>query len=66
MCSQFGPQAANCPKNNKINAVGNAMDLDQEYVLVADMLMKYNKLEDNTWLCDSGATCHLMNNSIGV
>ena len=53
-------------RNDKINVVGNAMDLDQEHVLVADMLIKYNKLEDNTWLCDSGATCHLMNNSIGV
>ena len=37
------------------------MDLDQEHVLGADMLKKLNKLEDNTWLCDSGATCHFMN-----
>ena len=42
------------------------MDSDQEHVLVTDMLKKYNKLEDNTWLCDSGATCHLMNDPTGV
>ena len=42
------------------------MDSDQEHVLVADMLKNYNKLEDYTWLCDSGATCHLTNDSTGV
>ena len=30
------------------------------------MLMKYNKLKNNTWLCDSGTTCHLMNDLTGV
>ena len=42
------------------------MDSDQEHVLIADMLKKYNKLDENTWLCDSGATCHLMNDPTGV
>ena len=42
------------------------MDLDQEHVLMADMLKKDNKLEENTWLCDSGATFHLMNDPTGV
>ena len=60
-------RAANCPKHNdKINVVENTLDLDQEHMLVADMLKKYNKLKDNTWLCDSGATCHLMNDPTGV
>ena len=67
MCGEFGHQAANCPKqNDKINVVGNTMDSDQEHVLVADMLKKYNKLEENTWLCNSGFTCHLMNAPTGV
>ena len=42
------------------------MDLDQEHVLMADMLKKYKKLKDNTWLCDSGAPCHSMNDLTGV
>ena len=42
------------------------MDSDQEHVPVPDMLKKYNKLEDDTWLCDSGATCHLTNDPAGV
>ena len=46
--------------------MGKITNLDQEHVVVADMLKKYNKLEDNTWLCDSGATCHLTNDSAGV
>ena len=25
------------------------------------MVKKYNKLKENTWLRDSGATCHLTN-----
>ena len=33
---------------------------------MADMLKNYNKLEENTWLCVSGATCHLMNDPTGV
>ena len=37
------------------------MDSDQEHVLIADTLKKYNKFKNNTWLCDSGATCHLTN-----
>ena len=46
--------------------VGNTLDLDQEHKLMADMLKKYNKLEENTWLCDSGTTCHLMNDPTGM
>ena len=46
--------------------MGNTIDLDQEHVLMADMLEKYNKLEDNTWLGDSGDTCHSMNDPTGV
>ena len=30
------------------------------------MLNKHNKLKDNTWLCDSGATCDLMNDPTGM
>ena len=57
LCSEFKQQAANCSKqNDKTNVVGNTTDSDQEHVLVADILKKYNKLEDNTWLCDSGDT----------
>ena len=67
VCGEFAHQVANCPKrNDKINVEGNTMDMDQEYVLMADMLKKYNKLDDSTWLCDSGATCHLTNDSTGV
>ena len=33
---------------------------------MVDMLKKYNKLKDYTWLCDSGATCHLTNDPTGV
>ena len=56
---EVGHQAANCPKqSDKINIVGNAMDENQEHVLMADMLKQYNKLKDNTWLCDSGAISH--------
>ena len=62
MCSEYRHQVVNCPKqNDKINVEGNTVDSDQEHVLMADMLKKYNKLEDNTWLFDSGTTCHLMN-----
>ena len=46
--------------------MGNTTDSDQEHVLVADILKKYNKLKDNTWLCDTGATCHSMNDPTGV
>ena len=42
------------------------MDSDQEHMLMVDMLKKYNKLEDNTWLCDSDATCHSTNDSARV
>ena len=67
MCSEFGHHVANCPKQKeKINVVGNTMDSDQEHVLVADMLKKYNKLKDNTWLCDTGAICHLTNDPRGL
>ena len=41
------------------------MDSVQEHVLVPDMMKKYNKLEDNTWLHDSGATCHIANDPTG-
>ena len=59
--------APGCPKqNDKITVAGNTTDSDQEHVLVADMLKKYNKLEDNTCLCDSGSTCHLTNDPTGV
>ena len=34
--------------------------------LLADMLKNYKILEENTWLCGSGATYHLMNDSTGV
>ena len=46
--------------------MGNTTDENQEHVLMADMLKQYNKLEENTWLCDSGAACHLTNDSTGV
>ena len=46
--------------------MGNTMDANQEHVLMADKLKQYNKLEENTWLCDSGATCCLTNDSTGV
>ena len=42
------------------------MDFDEEHALMADMLKKYNKLKDSTWLCYSGATCHLRNDPTGV
>ena len=42
------------------------MDSDQEHVPVPDMLKKYNQLEDDTWLCDSGGTCHFTNDPAGV
>ena len=53
---------ANCPKqNDKINEVSNTTPTyaDHEHVLMADMCKQYNELKNNTWLCDSGATCHL-------
>ena len=46
--------------------VGNTTDSDQEHVVVADILKKYTKLKENRWLCDSGATCHSMNDPTGV
>ena len=33
---------------------------------IVDLLKKYNELKENTWLCDSGATCHFMNDPTGV
>ena len=58
---------ANCPKQcDKIYIAGDTTDANQEHVLMADMLKQYNKLEENTWLCDSGATCHLTNDPTGV
>ena len=44
----------------------NTTNANQEHVLMADMLKEYNKLKENTWLCDSGARCHLTNDSTGV
>ena len=46
--------------------MGNTTDLDQAQVLMADMLNKNNKLKDNTWLYDSGTTCHFTNDPTGV
>ena len=46
--------------------MGNTSDSNQEHVLMADMKKQDNKLEDYTWLCNSGATCHLTNDSTGV
>ena len=46
--------------------MGNNTVENQEHVLMADMLKQYNKLEENTWLCDSGATCHFAIDSTGV
>ena len=42
------------------------MDAHQEHVLMAYMLKQYNKLEENTWLFNSGATRHLTNETTGV
>ena len=33
---------------------------------MADMWKQYKKLKENTWLCDSSATCHLTDDSTGV
>ena len=53
-------------KVTKLYVVGHTTDEDQEHVLMAGILKKYDKLKGNTWLCDSGATCHLMNDSPGL
>ena len=53
-------------KNDEINVVHNTMDFNEEHALMADMWKKYNELKDSSWLCYSGATCHLRNDHTGV
>ncbi len=70
ICKETGHKAENCPyREEKVNMTNNNRvkgNNGQEHILMARTVESYDKLSKNTWLCDSGATCHLTNDDSGL
>jgi len=60
LCNEVGHKKWNCPKGKKMDSANTTVE--KEIVLVGIE----KEVPDNMWICDSGATCHMIGEDYGL